>query len=149
MFVFRYVSVEGESMLDTLNDSDKLIISNLAYTPQTGDIVVVKHDSRIKPLIKRIIATEGQTVEIDYINWSIYVDGVLLDEDYVKREDGPMRFGDKYPEPFTVGEGMVFVMGDNRNNSQDSRYFGEFPKKSILGRVIYRVFPIKDFGKVR
>lgn len=149
MFLFRYVSVDGESMRDTLQDKDKLVISNLAYTPQTGDIVVLKHSP--EPLIKRIIATEGQTVKIDYANWKIYVDGVLLNESYVLRTSGGMtNYSDKDVEEFTVEKGKVFVMGDNRNNSMDSRTFGNnyFTEEDILGRVIFRIFPLSKFGDV-
>jgi signal peptidase I len=146
MFVFRYVSVEGDSMLYTLHDTDKLVISNLAYTPKTGDIVVVK--SSPKPLIKRVIAVGGQKVRIDYENWEVYVDDVKLNETYVRRIAGVSM--SRPPEApigeFWVEEGKVFVMGDNRNNSKDSRELGQFSENDILGRVIFRVFP--DFGKV-
>ena len=146
MFVFRYVSVEGESMLNTFQDKDKLVISNLAYTPKTGDIVVVK--SSPKPLIKRVIAVGGQKVRIDYENWAVYVDGKKLDETYVRRIAGvDMSNSPNTPAgEFEVEEGKIFVMGDNRNNSLDSRQLGQFSTNDILGRVIFRVFP--DFGKV-
>lgn len=149
MFLFRYVSVDGESMRETLQDKDKLVISNLAYTPETGDIVVLKHSP--EPLIKRIIATEGQTVKIDYANWKVYVDGVLLDESYVLRTSGGMTdYSGKAVEEFVVEEDRVFVMGDNRNNSLDSRSFGNnyFTEEDILGRVIFRIFPLSEFGDV-
>lgn len=146
MFVFRYVSVEGNSMLYTLHDKDKLVISNLAYTPKTGDIVVVKFSP--KPLIKRVIAVGGQKVRIDYENWAVYVDGVKLDETYVRKIAGvSMECPANAPiGEFTVEEGKVFVMGDNRNNSKDSRELGQFSVNDILGRVIFRVYP--NFGKV-
>ena len=147
MFIFRYVSVDGESMRDTLQDNDKLVISNLAYTPQTGDIVVLKHSP--KPLIKRVIATGGQTVKINDENWEIFVDDVLLDEPYVLRTSEIMdSVGGKLYEEFVVKEGEVYVMGDNRNNSLDSRAFGSFSAEDILGRVIFRVFPLSQFGNV-
>ncbi|HAN20570.1 MAG TPA: signal peptidase I [Clostridiales bacterium] len=148
MFVFRYVSVDGESMRDTLQDEDKLVISDLLYTPKTGDIVVIKFSPM--PLIKRVIATGGQTVKIDYENWAVYIDGnpIPLPESYVRRTSGKMLFGEEDIEEFTVEEGKVYVMGDNRNNSLDSRDFGQFNEKDILGRVIFRVFPISEFGKV-
>lgn len=149
MFIFRYVSVDGESMRETLQDKDKLVISNLMYTPKTGDIVVLRRSP--EPLIKRVIATAGQTVKIDYTNWAVYVDGVQLDESgYVRYTSGPMHrstTGNEVDE-FVVEAGMVFVMGDNRNNSQDSRFYGQFSEKDILGRVIFRVFPLSEFGDV-
>ncbi len=163
LFCFRYVSVDGDSMMKTLYDKDKLIISNLFYTPQTGDIVVVNpenHGDNQEPIIKRVIATEGQTVYIDYENWEVYVDGNKLDEPYIEAmrleeqerwgEDVPMNGTNfqKYREEFTIGEGKVFVMGDNRNNSKDSRNkeYGEIGENRILGRVIVRLTP--NFGSV-
>lgn len=163
LFVFRYVSVDGESMMKTLRHEDKLIISNLFYTPKTGDIVVINpeiHGDMEEPIIKRVIATEGQTVYIDYANWEVYVDGVKLDEPYIDAmrfeeqkhwgTDVPMNGSSvpKYYEEFTVGEDKVFVMGDNRNNSKDSRSreYGEMGENRILGRVIIRLTP--NFGFV-
>ena len=164
LFVFRYVSVDGDSMKYTLHHEDKLIISNLFYTPETGDIVVINpenHDGNAEPIIKRVIATEGQTVLIDYKNWAVYVDGVKLDEPYIEearkaaiQETHNLYVSmnvsnvSKYMETFTVGEGKVFVMGDNRNHSRDSRdaAYGEMGVNRILGRVIIRISP--DFGFV-
>ena len=163
LFVFRLVTVDGDSMRETLHDQDKLILSNLFYTPETGDIVVINpesHSDSQEPIIKRVIATEGQKVYIDYEHWEVYVDGVKLDEPYIQamREKEQDRFGTdvwmdgtnmlKYREEFTVGDGMVFVMGDNRNNSLDSRNskYGEMSVNRILGRVIVRLTP--EFGKV-
>lgn len=154
MFVFRFVTVDGTSMSETLADGDKLIISNMFYTPQTGDIVVINRTSDAKPLIKRVIAAGGQTVKIDFENWQVWVDGVLLDETYVTlRTDASMRTGaftDKYTEngicEFVVDEGCIFVMGDNRNNSLDSRYYGLFEYHEIVGRVVLRLSP--RFGTV-
>lgn len=163
LFVFRYVSVDGDSMLGTLHNEDKLIISNLLYTPETGDIVVINpesHGDNDEPIIKRVIATEGQRVYIDYEKWEVYVDGVKLDEPYIEEMhiqeqyyrgiDVPMNGTGvpKYREEFVVGENKVFVMGDNRNNSKDSRSseYGEMDENRILGRVIIRITP--NFGVV-
>lgn len=148
LFVFRPVSVIGDSMNYTLASDDKLIISNLAYTPKTGDIVVLKFSPL--PLIKRVIATEGQTVKIDYASWAVYVDGVQLEESYINRESCTMNISTtrKSVDEFVVGDGMIYVMGDNRNHSSDSRDFGPFKETDILGRVICRVFPLSDFGDV-
>lgn len=163
LFVFRYVTVDGASMMSTLHHEDKLIISNLFYTPETGDIVVINpenHSDDDEPIIKRVIATEGQTVFIDYANWEVYVDGVKLDEPYIQdmKKQMQSRFGEdipmngtsveKYRSEFTVGENMVFVMGDNRNNSKDSRdgEYGEMNVNRILGRVVIRLSP--EFGTV-
>ena len=98
LLVCRYVTVDGDSMRETLHDSDKLIISGLGYTPETGDIVVVKVPAYQNPIIKRVIATEGQEVEIDFENWTVKVDGVLLEEDSIqprrklrRRQRRPLR----------------------------------------------------------
>ena len=163
LFVFRLVTVDGDSMRTTLTDGDRLIISNLFYTPETGDIVVINpenHGDADEPIIKRVIATEGQKVFIDYENWAVYVDGVKLDEPYIADmmkyekdrfgEDKPMNGTNvpKFKKEFTVGENKVFVMGDNRNNSKDSRSddYGEMGVNRILGKVIFRISP--DFGTV-
>lgn len=163
LFVFRLVTVDGDSMRTTLTNGDKLIISNLFYTPETGDIVVINpenHGDADEPIIKRVIATEGQTVRIDFENWAVYVDGVKLDEPYIRdmMEIEKQRWGEetpmdgtnvpKYKKEFTVGDNKVFVMGDNRNNSKDSRSreYGEMGVNRILGKVIIRLMP--NFGLV-
>lgn len=146
IFVFRYVTVDGTSMMNTLHDQDKLIISNFNYTPQTGDIVVIYIEGQNKPYIKRVIATEGQTVKIDFEKWQVYVDGELLEEDYVLRREGDMHYAAFYNGEFTVPEGQVYVMGDNRNDSTDSRVLGCLDEHNIIGRVIVRLAP--EFGTV-
>ena len=143
-FVFRHSVVDGDSMMNTLQDGEHLIISDLFYTPERGDIVVFEDYSTTlrKPLIKRIIAIEGDTVKI--VGHSVYVNGELLEEDYI--------FVDyAYPQhviELTVGEGEVFVMGDHRNASTDSRSFGTVDEDAILGKVILRFYPFSKFGKV-
>ena len=146
IFVFRYVTVDGNSMMNTLQDQDKLIISNFNYTPQTGDIVVIYIEGQNKPYIKRVIATEGQTVKIDFEKWQVFVDGELLEEEYVLRKDGDMHYAAFYNGEFTVPEGQVYVMGDNRNDSTDSRVLGCLDEHNIIGRVIVRLAP--EFGTV-
>ena len=152
LFVFRLVTVDGESMRETLQDGDKLIVSNMFYTPKTGDIVVIQPDSHRlsdEPIIKRVIAVGGQTVRIDYEKWEVYVDGVKLDEPYIEpmrkywANSGMLTGALKYREEFVVEEGKVFCMGDNRNNSKDSRSseYGEMNAKRILGRVVFRISP--------
>lgn len=169
VFVFRFVTVNGTSMTNTLQHEDKLIISNMFYTPATGDIVVLDTDGignfRDKYIIKRVIATGGQTVEIDFVNWVVKVDGVVLDEQYVNREYGKAMetamwihtsfdvertYNDReiIGAKFTVPEDMFFAMGDNRNGSSDSRAAGWFEEERILGRVILRVSPTSAFGRV-
>jgi signal peptidase I len=150
-------------MKHTFHNEDKLIISNLFYQPETGDIVVLNpesHGERNEPIIKRVIATAGQTVYIDYEKWEVYVDGQKLDEPYIEEmkketqaimgKNISMRHADdmKYNSEFVVGEGKIFVMGDNRNNSKDSRSreYGEINENRILGRVVIRLAP--NFGFV-
>lgn len=149
--IIRPAYVEGESMTNTLQDKDVLLTSSFAYTPKTGDIVVIQDPLVLagKPLVKRVIATGGQTVRIDYDNWKVYVDGKLLDEDYVLYREGvPMNgcYWADFTEEQTVPEGKVFVMGDNRNGSSDSRYFGYIDESAIFGHAIIRLLPFKSFG---
>lgn len=163
LFVFRMVTVEGGSMKHTFEDGDKLIISNLFYTPETGDIVVINpesHDkSKASPIIKRVIATGGQTVRIDYMNWEVFVDGVKLDEPYIEPMRNEMKelYGEHVTmsaygegtaiEEIKVSENMVFVLGDNRKQSKDSRSdYGEMSVDRILGRVVLTITP--EFGLI-
>ncbi len=147
-FIFRIVGVDGKSMQNTLQDGDRLIISHLFYQPKAGDIVVVTQPNAVnKPLIKRIIALGGQTVDIDTERGLVYVDGVVINEPYIKEPtvripNPPMTF------PYTVPEGKVFVMGDNRNNSLDSRStdVGPIDERYILGKAIFRIYPLNRLG---
>ncbi|MBQ7131000.1 MAG: signal peptidase I [Oscillospiraceae bacterium] len=144
-FLFKIATVSGTSMVDTLNDGDKLIISDLFYEPEYGDIVILNQPINGNDyIVKRIIATEGQTVNIVYSDsgiGSVYVDGVLLEEDYIRET---MLNGKDMT--IKVGEGQVFVMGDNRNHSTDGRFFGPISEEKIVGKVIIRYFPSFKFG---
>ncbi len=148
-FFFRHSVVEGESMEGTLHEGEHLIISDLFYTPKVGDIIVCSdYTSAIqKPIVKRIIATAGQTVMITYYNGQnlVYVDGVRLNEEYVFIDDPTYKYRTLY---YIVPEGEVFVMGDHRNRSTDSRVLGSIDEDAILGRVLVRFFPFDKFGKV-
>ncbi len=150
MFAFRLVGVDGESMLPTLEDKDWLIISNMFYEPKQGDIVVLAKDSFLdgKMIVKRIIATEGQEIDIDFSEGIVYIDGKALREPYVAdltHRQSDMIF------PVTVPEDSVFVMGDNRNHSSDSRdtRLGMVNKNYIMGRLLLRILPIGSFGPVK
>lgn len=150
MLLFRVVVVVGPSMYNTLIDGDRLLLlSSLLYTePKQGDIVVCSKDSFDNGtcFVKRVIATEGQEVYIDFVNSEVYVDGVLLEEDYTfsptKRDEG-MEF------PLTVGEGQIFVMGDNRQSSTDSRspLIGLVDERQIVGKAIFIISPGDNGGK--
>ena len=144
ILLFRIVIVDGTSMNQTLLHGDYLLLmSNTFYrNPQYGDIVVISKDSFDDgdPIVKRVIATEGQTVDIDFYAGIVYVDGIALDEPYTNtptNTEGGMLF------PLTVEEGCVFVMGDNRNRSRDSRYpeIGQVDEREILGKAIFLILP--------
>ena len=137
VFAVRMVNVVGHSMVPTLEQSDKVVISNLFYHPKQGDVVVL-----------RIIATEGQTVDIDFDDGVVYVDGKALDEPYVNE---PVHDRENFEGKITVPEGCVFVMGDNRNASTDSRdaRLGCVDTRYIMGRVYFTLFPVKNIGVVK
>lgn len=145
-FMFRLVGVDGESMTNTLQPGDWLLTTQeSSYEP--GDIVVIVQDTYFhEPLIKRVIAKGGQTVDIDYNTGTVYVDGVALEEPYVK-EDYIVEKGDYREFPYTVPEGHLFCMGDNRNGSTDSRstLVGAIDERQILGKAVVRILPFGDF----
>ena len=146
--LIRMTGVIGDSMKPTLHQNDKLIISNLFYTPKQGDVVVVtKKSFRTEPIVKRVIATAGQTIDIHFDTGAVYVDGVLLEESYIA--EATVRSGDM-TFPLYVPEGYLFVMGDNRNHSTDSRFseVGLIDERMVLGKVLFRVFPLNAIGSV-
>lgn len=145
-FAFRLVGVDGTSMTDTLQHGDWLItVQKSEY--KYGDIVVITQDSYFhKPLIKRVIATGGQTIDFDYDTATVYIDGKAIDEPYLK-EDFLLEKGDYREFPYTVPEGYLFCMGDNRNGSTDSRsyYVGDIDERYIMGKAVLRVLPFGNF----
>lgn len=148
-FVFRVVSVDGSSMNPTLTHGDRVILNSLFFTPKNGDIVVTtqpnSHDN--EPLVKRVIAVEGQTIVVDAENDTVTVDGVVLNENYILEEDIKSE-GNAYEYPLTIPKGKVFVMGDNRNDSFDSRSkgLGMVDEDYIMGKVIFRIYPFEKVG---
>ena len=139
--------VEGSSMVPTMHNGDRYIISDLFYTPEQGDIVVFRPDIEGKEelWIKRIIAVAGQKVYIDPQEFKVYVDDVLLDEPYLSEFTGTINHGTE--NPIIVPEDCVYVLGDNRSVSHDSRYadLGCVPVRMLAGRVIVRFWPLSDF----
>lgn len=149
VFAVRMVNVVGHSMVPTLEQSDKVVISNLFYHPKQGDVVVLRKQTLMQePIVKRIIATEGQTVDIDFDDGVVYVDGKALDEPYVNE---PVHDRENFEGKITVPEGCVFVMGDNRNASTDSRdaRLGCVDTRYIMGLVYFTLFPVKNIGVVK
>ena len=140
-FFIRLVDVSGTSMLETLQNKDKVIVTNFFYTPQQNDIVVISHGAEYtEPIIKRVIATEGQTISIkDNV---VTVDGKVLDEPYIQgnTEQGIIT------KPLKVPSGKVFVMGDNRTVSLDSRSkeIGLIDTENVIGKAQAVVFPFND-----
>ena len=150
-FVGRITPVVGESMLPTLHEGDVMLIRDIGYTdPQPGDIVVLtkEFDAARGPIVKRIIAVEGQTVDIDYDAGTVAVDGQVLDEPYIHEAMLCPTYENQ--THIEVPEGSIFVMGDNRNHSSDSRdvTLGTVDTRYLLGKAEFICFPFSDFGRI-
>ena len=149
VFVLRVMDVNGESMEPTLHNGNKILVSGLFYEPKRGDIVVFKKDSydEGKALVKRVIAVADDSVNIDFENGIVYVNGEALEEDYIK-ELTTMKID--FMGPLLVPENCVFVLGDNRNSSRDSRdkRIGVVDKRLIVGKVLLVLYPFDSFGSV-
>lgn len=167
MLVFTYLlctaNVEGDSMVPTLEDGDRLLVSRIGRHYQTGDILILDSEASYlfdadgtltanpglgKEIVKRLIAQSGQEINIDFDEGIVYVDGKALDEPYTstltKRDNRAFTY------PMTVPEGYVFVLGDNRHISKDSRHpeIGLIPAEDITGKVLLRVMPLEKFGRI-
>ncbi len=143
-FVFRIFVVSGPSMNDTLKNGERIVVSDIFYTPKNGDIICFYSESEDEVLVKRVIATEGQTVNIDMAG-GVYVNGVKLDEQYIGSQ---FTMPQNVTMPHTVEKDHVFVLGDNRGVSLDSRYsrIGDVHVHDIFGKMLFRLYP---FGKVK
>lgn len=152
-FVFKIVGIKGESMTDTLMEGDKVLVYSCNYTPEVGDIVVISRNAsniiedesgEHERIIKRVIATEGQTVDIND-SGLVSVDGVEIADSYIREYKSTFKKDVQFPH--VVKEGCVFVLGDNRRNSLDSRSsgIGDVDVRYILGKAVCRVSPFSEF----
>ncbi len=162
-FFVRHSPVVGDSMNPTLEEQDVLVLSTLRYTPKIGDIVIIQTDldDLRKPLVKRVIALGGQTLRINFETWEVFVNGEAIDQSYLDSWDKsvlmqPYRIANWFTKiseteeiyEAVVPEGKLFVMGDNRNNSKDSRSLGFIDERHIVGDVKFRLLPFSKFGSV-
>ena len=147
-FVIRMMGVDGHSMLNTLQHGDRLLVVNsmLYHDYKYGDIVILRKNGVFDddPIVKRVIAVEGQTVDIDFAEGIVYVDGEALVEDYIRE---PTYTAEGTEFPLTVPEGSIFVMGDNRNGSSDSRDYrlGTVDTRYVIGKAAFLIFPGPDY----
>jgi signal peptidase I len=153
-FLLRIVMVDGESMTNTLQNGDRLIMTHVAYEPARDDIIVLDSEEAGKVLIKRVIGIAGDTVRVDYNQNHVYVNDEQISNEHIKE---PMLDKWYYDTDHLVSEGVyeyevpedtVFVMGDNRNDSNDSRSLGFVDKSEIMGKAVFRVYPFKSLGRV-
>lgn len=150
-FFFRIITVDGKSMEPTYYDGNRVLVTKLAGKAEAGDVVIVVHALQ-EPIIKRVIATEGQTVDFDPVLHEVTVDSVPIKGEEYGIENSitvvPDYPGQVMEFPQTVPRGSVFLLGDNRDNSKDSRFLevGMVDQRNILGKVVFNVYPFSIFG---
>lgn len=156
-FVARPARVDGASMEETLHDGEMLLISDILFEPEYGDVLVFQKVNSMHPapIVKRVIATEGETIDIDFDTWEVTITDTegntrVLDESDYRKLATDQRVTSDLDYPLTVGEGELFVMGDNRNHSLDSRSsaIGLVKKNEIIGKVLCRIFPLNKIGGI-
>ena len=151
-FFGRIIGVDGSSMFPTLEQGDMLLLQGAGYEPEQGDVVVLHKDfaNITGPIVKRVIATGGQTVEIDYNTSTVYVDGEALDEPYLGEPMYTPAMANEQGTYWVVPEGSIFVMGDNRNASSDSRNaeLGTVDTRYVLGKALFIILPFQHIGAI-
>ncbi|WP_099203934.1 signal peptidase I [Scatolibacter rhodanostii] len=154
-FLFRVITVDGPSMTPNYVDGGKVLVSSWTTSPKLGDVVIITDVLEAGPIIKRVIATEGQTVDFDTVTKSVVVDGVQIDDSQFGVESGITEVIWQNYEmlnfPQVVPKGYVFVLGDNRIFSKDSRFaeIGMIDKRKILGKALVNIYPFKTFGAAK
>ncbi|MBQ1535319.1 MAG: signal peptidase I [Ruminococcus sp.] len=155
IFFLRIVTVDGPSMNNTLEDKDRLILTHLNYTPARDDVVVVNSTVLDKTIIKRVVGIQGDTVKIDYNVNKVYVNGEEISNEHIastminKSLFDSTYQTDRNVYEYKVPQGQCFVMGDNRNNSTDSRTIGFVNNSDVLGHVVFRLYPFNKLGRVK
>lgn len=151
-FFVRLIGVQGSSMVPTLDDHNIMLVSNLGYTAENGDIIILRKDGfyNDQPIVKRVIATGGDVIDINSETGDVSVNGEVLEELYIAEKIDPLKSVGNMTYPIMIPEGSIFVMGDNRNHSTDSRWtdLGVVDERYIIGHVITVVYPFNRIGTV-
>ena len=155
-FVLTLAKVDGVSMEPTLQNSDRMYVNRLMYTPEKGDVIIFEPASDPgRPYIKRVIATEGDSLFINFLTGDVFVNGKIIDEPYIAEKtslvgsyiyDLMSQGKFTYDNPLVIGKDEIFVMGDNRNHSKDSREIGPVPTDEIIGHAVFRFWPLNNMG---